>query len=443
MTNIKNTIALCALLFISSVNAENSSQGNLHNSFDNKFISIVDGQNKYCFKGSGNKLKSINNIGKCKSLDSIYLTNKGSICIETDNISCKSVQISLDGKYYWGKDKKSSINIFDSLDRMVNGSGSVLNRKELLEQYSGKYIAIEKDGATLCFKKKNDKFKVINNIGSCKPIKRVYLSDKSDKLCIDGVSTECRNIYTTASGHKWGGYGDVVRLYNELSHLDKVSKIKKPSKAKSIVKNRHIAQDGDSDSKSDGSYWGKKYYDKAYKYYKKKDYNNAYKWAKKSADKGYDKGYFGLGLAFEKGYGVESKDKKEALKWYLKAAELGHTQAQANAGRLLMFDNGSESEKWYTKAAEKGHLQSQNNLGYMYERGMGSSMWGDKKKAYKYYLMAAKQGSGVAQRNVCLYHWKGDGGAKKSSTIAKEWCQKAVDGGYSKAHALLERVSQD
>ena len=64
MTNIKNTVALCALLFISSVYAANSYQGNLHNSFDNKFISIVDGQNKYCFKGSGNKLKSINNISK-------------------------------------------------------------------------------------------------------------------------------------------------------------------------------------------------------------------------------------------------------------------------------------------------------------------------------------------------------------------------------------------
>ena len=195
--------------------------------------------------------------------------------------------------------------------------------------------------------------------------------------------------------------------------------------------------------KDDGSNAGKKYYKKAKKYYKKKDYNNAYKWAKKSAALGYKGGYFGVGLAYEIGKGVEVKNKKKALEWYLKAAELGHTQAQANAGRLLMFDNGSESEKWYTKAAEKGHLQSQNNLGYMYERGMGSSMWGDKKKAYKYYLMAAKQGSGVAQRNVCLYHWKGDGGAKKSSTIAKEWCQKAVDGGYSKAHALLERVSSD
>jgi TPR repeat protein len=74
---------------------------------------------------------------------------------------------------------------------------------------------------------------------------------------------------------------------------------------------------------------------------------------------------------------------------------------------------------------------------------MGSSMWGDKKKAYKYYLMAAKQGSGVAQYNVCVFHYNGSGGARKSNKIAKEWCQKAVDGGYSKASSLLERVKQD
>ena len=440
MINIKRIISLCTLLCISSVYAVSDYQGKLRSAFDNKFISIVDGQNKYCFKGASGKLKSINNIGKCKSLDSVYLTNKGSICIETYNIACKVVQISIAGKYYWGKDKKSSINVFDNLDRMINGSGDILKKKRLLEEYTGKYIAIEKDNATLCFKKKNNKFKVIKNIGSCKPVKSVYLDSKSDKLCIDVSPTECKNIYVTASGHKWGEYGNTVRVYNELSHLDKVSESKKLSKVKSTVKNKHIAQDDDSNSKSDGSYWGKKYYDKAYKYYKKKDYNNAYKWAKKSADKGYDKGYFGLGLAFEKGYGVEKKDKKEALKWYLKAAEMGHTSSQFRAGLLLMFDDGAEAEKWFTKAADKGHITAQNNLGYMYGKGMGSSMWGDSKKAYKYYLMAAEQGSGVAQYNVCVFHYNGSGGAIKSNKIAKEWCQKAVDGGYGKAQSLLQRL---
>ncbi|HIE74177.1 MAG TPA: sel1 repeat family protein [Flavobacteriales bacterium] len=441
MINMKNLATLVVLLVVSTIYAESNYQGNLHNSFDNKFISIVDGQNKYCFKGVGNKLKSVSNIGKCKSLDSIYLTNKGSICIETDNISCKSVQISIDGKYYWGKDKKSSINIFDSLDRMVNGSGSVLSSKKLLEEYSGKYIVIEKGNTTLCFKKKNNSFKVIKNIGSCKPINNVYLSNKSDKLCIDGDSIECKNIYATASGHKWGEYGDTVRRYNKLSHLDKVSRDENSSKAKNIVKNRHIAKDDDA-PKSDGAYWGKKYYDKAYKYYKKKDYNNAYKWAKKSADLGYDKGYFGLGLAFEKGYGVVSKDKKEALKWYLKAAKLGHTESQFRAGHLLMFDDGAEAEKWYLKAADKGHLKAQTNLGYMYGKGMGSSIWGDEKLAYKYYLMAAKQGNKVAQSNVCLSLWKGRG-VRRDIKKAIEWCQKSADQGYNKVNSLLQAIENE
>jgi len=52
-------------------------------------------------------------------------------------------------------------------------------------------------------------------------------------------------------------------------------------------------------------------------------------------------------------------------------------------------------------------------------------------------------GNGTAQRNICLYHWKGIGGAKKSNKIAREWCQKAVDGGYGKANALLQRIGLD
>ena len=313
---------------------------------------------------------------------------------------------------------RHTILIFIVAILSVHTNAKTLNKVELLEDFSFKHISIKFNDKTYCIEATETEFIPVNDVQGCQKITDISIMNKGT-VCIEDEDVVCKKIKRKSSGVFWGS-NNKIKFSQSLSEL----------------KSKFIKKD-------DGGNAGKKYYKKAKKYYKKKDYNNAYKWAKKSADSGYKGGYFGVGLAYELGKGVEVKNKKKALEWYLKAAELGHTQAQANAGRLLMFDNGSESEKWYTKAAEKGHLQSQNNLGYMYERGMGSSMWGDKKKAYKYYLMAAKQGSGVAQRNVCLYHWKGDGGAKKSSTIAKEWCQKAVDGGYSKAHALLERVSQD
>ena len=82
-------------------------------------------------------------------------------------------------------------------------------------------------------------------------------------------------------------------------------------------------------------YWGKKYYQKAKEFYDNKDYENAYKWAKKSADKGYKGGYYGLGLAYEKGYGFVEKDNKKAIKYYKKASELGHRRAKTRLKRLI------------------------------------------------------------------------------------------------------------
>ena len=435
---MKKLITLFIVLLVSSAYAENSYQVKLYDSFNNKFISIEDGANKYCFKGANSKLKIINNISKCTSIDSIYLTNKGSICIETENIFCKLVDVSVDGKYYWGKDRLSFINIYSNLDGLTSG-GNFLKKEKILKAFSNKYIAIENGSSTLCFKQKNNKTKVVKNIGNCKSIKKVYVSDKSHKLCIHSSFLECKNVYAKIGGYSWGG-GDTIRVYSKLSNLDNTPIVNSTNQIDSVVKNKHIASGEDGGDISDDSYWGKKYYAKAKKYFKKKDYSNAYKWAKKSADKDYKGGYYGLGLAFLKGYGVESIDKEQAIKWFRKAAEKGHTRAQFRLGHLLMYDNGSEAEKWYTKAADKGHLTSQNNLGYMYQKGMGSSMWGDSKLAYKYYLMAAKQGSGIAQYNVCVFHFKGKGGAVKSNKIAEKWCQKAVDGGYGKAHSLLEKT---
>lgn len=300
----------------------------------------------------------------------------------------------------------------------INVGAKVLDKDELLNEFSGQYISISVGDKTYCIEATESGFSPINTIQECQKITDVSIMNKG-AVCIEDDETVCKKFKRTSSGTYWGSENK-IELSQSLEGLEKV-----------------FNKSNDNDSSENK---GKEYYAKAKKYFKKKNYHKAYEWAKKSADLDYKGGYFGLGMAFLKGYGVEDKDKEQAIKWFRKAAEKGHTSAQFRLGLLLMFDNGSEAEKWYTKAADKGHLTSQNNLGYMYSKGMGSSIWGDNKKAYQYYLLAAKQGSGIAQYNVCLFHYKGMGGAKKSNKIAEKWCQKAVDAGYGKARSLLEKV---
>lgn len=292
--------------------------------------------NKYCFKGEKDKLKVVKNIGGCASISDIHITTKGSLCVESDNISCNKVKISIDGKYSWGK-KINPINIHSELD---------------------------------------------------------------------GLSSFNVSINTTSINQEGG-----------------------------VVENTGVTFDNRSPL-------GREYLRKAGIFLKNKDKYNAYKWVKRSAELNYPDGLFGMGKAYETGELSVEKDKKKALEWYLKAANLGHTESQHKAGILLKHDDGAESERWHLKAANKGHAGSQTNLGYMYAKGTGSSIWGNKKLGHKYFLMAAKQGNKVAQRNVCLNFWKG-WGAKKDKKKAVKWCKKSADQGHKSATTLLQSIKND
>ena len=65
--------------------------------------------------------------------------------------------------------------------------------------------------------------------------------------------------------------------------------------------------------------------------------------ARRSADKNYKGGYFGLGLAYEKGYGVVEKNIPRAIRMYQKAADLGHVAARGKVKRLSKKENKSSA----------------------------------------------------------------------------------------------------
>jgi len=64
-----------------------------------------------------------------------------------------------------------------------------------------------------------------------------------------------------------------------------------------------------------------------------KDYSEAAKWFRKSAEQGFAKAQFSLGMCYENGLGV-SKDISEAIKWYREAEKGGHERAKVARERL-------------------------------------------------------------------------------------------------------------
>lgn len=112
-----------------------------------------------------------------------------------------------------------------------------------------------------------------------------------------------------------------------------------------------------------------------------------------SADQGYTKAQYALGVIFLYGNEYVSKDVGKAVKWLTRAADDGERRAQTLLGELYL--DGDEVRKDYykagvylEKAAAKGHAHSQFLTGMMYATGMGRKA--DEETA-KFWLNCAAQ----------------------------------------------------
>jgi hypothetical protein len=96
-------------------------------------------------------------------------------------------------------------------------------------------------------------------------------------------------------------------------------------------------------------------------------------------------------------------DKKQFDNYTLKARQ-GDKEAQYNLG--VVYQNGylgqqKNSElayKWFVKSADQGYSDAQLNAGYMLVEGIGTNQ--NKIKGYQYLLSASKQGNSKAQNNL-------------------------------------------
>ncbi|WAW10049.1 hypothetical protein NB640_12665 [Oxalobacter vibrioformis] len=95
----------------------------------------------------------------------------------------------------------------------------------------------------------------------------------------------------------------------------------------------------------------------------------ALKWFHKSGAQGNTTALYHLGMAYQKGIGVNA-DKAMALKYYRDAADRGMPEAMNAVG--LFYDNGwgirqneQQAAKWYQKAADHGNALGHCNLAYV------------------------------------------------------------------------------
>lgn len=149
---------------------------------------------------------------------------------------------------------------------------------------------------------------------------------------------------------------------------------------------------------------------------------------------------FELGAMFHDGDGV-GRDFGKALEWYRKAAASGNRQAAFNLG--LMFKNGEgtivdsdAARSWFIRASDAGDARAALQLGTMAYAAKNYS------KALPYFLKAARQGFAEAQMNVGIMHIRSEGVSAQDVVEGYAWLTIAKDGGYARAAAMLESLSE-
>ncbi len=159
-----------------------------------------------------------------------------------------------------------------------------------------------------------------------------------------------------------------------------------------------------------------------------KDYKQSLYWMTKSADQGYARAQYNLGLFYYNGgYGV-SQNFEQAVFWFKCSSEKGYAPAQFVLGQMYCEGKGlpqnyKQAISWYTKAAKQGEAKGQYGLGLMYIEAKGVPQ--NYKKALDLFTKAAKKGVVHAQGILGLMYMKGLG-VPKNNKQAYVWFSLAA-----------------
>ncbi len=200
-------------------------------------------------------------------------------------------------------------------------------------------------------------------------------------------------------------------------------------------------------------------------------------WLEKAADSEAPGAFYGLGLIFLNGMGVE-KSPYDAFHKFFSGAKLGDVHSSALLGEMLAageigeprhdlaipaywqaaeggsalaqrrlaiyYSEGIEVERdlrlahdLYKRSAEQGDAYAANNLAIMYERGIGVEINID--EAIKFYTIAAEKGIPTAQQNLgaCLAH---PDATNRNLEQAAYWFHKGAETGLRLSMFSLAQI---
>jgi len=132
-------------------------------------------------------------------------------------------------------------------------------------------------------------------------------------------------------------------------------------------------------------------------------------------------------------------DAKEAALWYERSAEAGFPKAQYTLGMLFLEGTGREkdlkkAEMWMHFAAKQGNQEAKNNLATMHAQR------GEVDQAAEIWWELAKAGELNAQCNIGMCYMRGMG-RPQDLQEARKWLSKSAAQGHQMATQALMQLS--
>ncbi|XP_076844420.1 death ligand signal enhancer [Brachyhypopomus gauderio] len=162
-----------------------------------------------------------------------------------------------------------------------------------------------------------------------------------------------------------------------------------------------------------------------------------------SAQQGYSKAQFNVGVCYECGRGIQ-KDASKALQYYRCAAATGHTQAQYRYAKLFLDSRGQQSASdtdtstalsLLHAAADAGLTEAQLYLGLLLSQGSRA----DAETSVHYFRMAAESGDCKGLLFLAQCYERGFGVGQCYSSAVGLY-QQAADKGNQQAKSALRDI---
>ncbi len=125
---------------------------------------------------------------------------------------------------------------------------------------------------------------------------------------------------------------------------------------------------------------------------------------------------------------LESGNDLEALLDFQILATEGDIVAMTYLGQMYrtgrgLSQNFTKAEMWLGRAAKEGNASANHRLGWMYARGQINGAK-DEKMAVKYWKKSAELGDPLAQTDLGVMYWRGEG-VDKDIVLAYYWLAKS------------------